>query len=286
MSKKPKAPFFFRVLPKVFPIYELLMPKKADEFIVKMFLTPLNFKIPEAETTFKIQANLGSYKFKGEELMTFQWGNPNGKTVFFIHGWAGRATQYRKFIAPLAEQGYNVIGIEGPGHRHAQKKMSNVLEFAECISSFLKDKEVFASIGHSLGGIALLLATAEFNYKTEKLITISTPTIADDVIDIFRAKIGASKRAPKAIDDFVRQRTGKPFDYYSGAEIAKRIDPKQLKNHLIIHDENDREAPVSHAYEIHRTLEYSEIFTTQNLGHVRILKDDKVVTKTVNFINL
>ena len=62
------------------------MPKKADEFIVKMFLTPLNFKIPEAETTFKIQANLGSYKFKGEELMTFQWGNPNGKTVFFIHG--------------------------------------------------------------------------------------------------------------------------------------------------------------------------------------------------------
>jgi len=285
-KKKPKIPFFFRILPKVFPIFELLLPKKADEFIVKMFFTPLNFKVPKEETTFKLTANLDSILFNDEELMTYQWGDPNGKVVFFMHGWAGRGTQFRKFIAPLAEQGFNVIAIEGPGHSHSKKKMTNVLEFAECLSAFLKDKEVYACVGHSLGGIALLYAVAHFELKTKKLITIATPTIAEDIINVYRAKIGATKRAYKAIYEYVQDKKKKSFAYYSGAEIAKRINPQELKFHLIIHDENDREAPVSNAYEIHKTLEYSEIFTTQNLGHVRILKDEAVIKKVVNYINL
>lgn len=280
-------PLAYRLLPKVFWLSEIFTPKKANDFIVKMFLTPMKFKIPQAEITFKLTAEHDSFIFQNEELLTYRWGNPEGKIIFFMHGWSGRATQFRYFIEPLVQLGYQVLAIEGPGHTHSSKKKTNVLEFAECLSAFLKGKEVYAAIGHSLGGIALLYAMAHFQFKPKKLITIATPTIANEVIDIYREKIGASKKAYRAIDDYVINKTGNPFLYYSGLEIAKRLSPSQYPTcHLIVHDENDKEAPINHALELNKVIPISELYTSQNLGHVRILKDKTVVKRVLNFIDL
>ncbi len=284
-SNVPEIPLKAKILVPIFPLYELVAPKSANQFIVDMFLTPLSFPIPEEEVSFKLKADIDSFPFQGEELMTYSWGNPSHKTVFMMHGWAGRATQFRFIIDALVNSNLHVIAMEGPGHNPKSSKKTNVVEFATALSAFLKDKEIFAAVGHSLGALALLYAIENFNLKPQKLVTTSAPTIAKDVIDIYRKKINATKKAHKAIDRFVMNKMNKPFAYFSGIEIAKRLQEKAIRKHLIIHDKNDREAPIYHARELHKVLPHAELFETQTLGHVRLLKDAVVIKRVVNFLN-
>lgn len=287
MAKKTPQPEIsnkIKLLVSLFPLYELFAPKKSAQFMVDMFLTPLTYPIPEEEVSFKLKAELDSFSFMGEELMTYSWGEPSNPTIFIMHGWAGRATQFRLIANELVKEGFHVLAMEGPGHNPKSQRKTNVVEFATALSGFLKGKDIYGAVGHSLGGLALLYALENFEVKFSKLVTIASPTIAKDVIDIYRKKINASRRAHKAINKFVLARMNKPFAYFSGVEIAKRLGDKAVRKHLIVHDKNDREAPIHHARELHKALPHAELFETQTLGHVRILKDALVIKRVVSFL--
>jgi pimeloyl-ACP methyl ester carboxylesterase len=53
---------------------------------------------------------------------------------------------------------------------------------------------------------------------------------------------------------------------------------------LIIHDENDEDVPVSAAIHIHDQLENGSLLITKKLGHRKILGDENVILKTIDFI--
>jgi pimeloyl-ACP methyl ester carboxylesterase len=53
---------------------------------------------------------------------------------------------------------------------------------------------------------------------------------------------------------------------------------------LVIHDENDDEVPVSASKNIYSNLKNGELLITNNLGHRKILGNQEVIDKTINFI--
>ena len=60
----------------------------------------------------------------------------------------------------------------------------------------------------------------------------------------------------------------------SASEIIKRIEIDCL---LLVHDENDRDVPISHS-ELMKKLEPKAItHFTKGLGHTRILRNDEVI---------
>ena len=53
---------------------------------------------------------------------------------------------------------------------------------------------------------------------------------------------------------------------------------------LVIHDKTDGDVPVSCAYKIRQNLEKGSLLITSELGHTKILRNQEVIKKSINFI--
>ena len=53
---------------------------------------------------------------------------------------------------------------------------------------------------------------------------------------------------------------------------------------LIIHDKDDHDVSVKAAYNIQKHLKNSEIMITESLGHRKILGNDDVIKKIIEFL--
>ena len=70
------------------------------------------------------------------------------------------------------------------------------------------------------------------------------------------------------------------MDSYSSDIVAKNIKIPTL----IIHDSKDKEASVNSALEIRKQLVNGQLLITNGLGHTKILKDNLVISKIIEFI--
>jgi alpha-beta hydrolase superfamily lysophospholipase len=75
------------------------------------------------------QATLEEIVANGLKIQTYRWGDSTKPYVLMMHGWAGRATQFRKFIPELVAAGYQVVGFDGPAHGKSSGKRTTILEF-------------------------------------------------------------------------------------------------------------------------------------------------------------
>ena len=70
------------------------------------------------------------------------------------------------------------------------------------------------------------------------------------------------------------------MDSYSSDYVAKDINIPIL----VVHDTKDLHIPVSSAYAIRKNLKNGQLLITNELGHTRILKDNSVIARTLDFI--
>ena len=82
--------------------------------------------------------------------------------MLLVHGWNGRATQLYRFITPLQQQGYRVLGFDAPAHGHSSGNHTNLAEVSNVILEISRIYGGFHCIvAHSIGGLASLMATIE-----------------------------------------------------------------------------------------------------------------------------
>lgn len=278
--KKKKAPFMLRLVQWSFPALERIFPALARRFFVTIFFTPLNYSVPPKEQEAGREAEKFRIHVKGKKIQCYSWGE--GPAVVVVHGWAGRATQFRKFITPLREAGYRVVGFDGPAHGQSDGRKTNILEFEETFRAlFQKIGTPEAFIAHSFGGAAVLFSAMN-GLPVKKLITIASPTIGDEIINTYLRTIGGSAATGNAFKDFILKTTGKPFDQFTSRYFIQRIEnPPDL---LLVHDEDDDEVYLSHALEMKKLHPPTQLMVTRGLGHTRILKDEPVIRACVTFI--
>lgn len=263
---------------------EKIAPNLAYQMAFKLFFSPIKFKATKAEVLCRQKAKTGSFDFMNESLETLIWGENQNGVVLVMHGWSGRVSQFYEIINQLTTNGYQVVGFNHRAHGRSKAKETSIIEFADAIAIFVKQfPAIKAAIGHSLGGVALLYAKEIHQIKVPHFITISSPSIAFDIVEVFRNKIGISAKIHSKMDAYVEKRTGHPFTFYTATSIANRLG-KTLSSHLIIHDENDKEAPINNAYELNKASVNSTTFITKKLGHTRILKDETVIAQIVHFL--
>ena len=83
-----------------------------------------------------------------------------------------------------------------------------------------------------------------------------------------------------AIDNYVYQRTGNHFDYYSAQINAREISHIPL---FLFHDKDDQEAGIDHAEALNKAHGNCQLIVTTGLGHNRILKDKNVIEKIADY---
>ena len=279
--KKDKTPVLLKVVRWWFPKLERFAPSIANRFFVKVFFTPLRYAVPEKEKETLASAKKFTIQILDKNIQCYSWGT--GPLVLLVHGWAGRPTQFRKFITRLVDAGYEVVGFDGPAHGASDGRRTNIKEFEAVIKKLyeLKGKPK-AIITHSFGGSAVLYSAMN-GLPVSKLINIASPVIADDIIRTYLKAINGSWKTAEFFKSYILDTQGKPFEEFTAEHFIRNLrQPIQL---LLVHDEDDKDVGIHQAEALIKLYSKAKLFRTKGLGHTRILKDDNVIDICVTFIS-
>jgi predicted alpha/beta hydrolase family esterase len=264
----------------VFPKVERIAPSIARRWFIRLFFSPPRFPFPAQEKAIIREAKKFFVSLPGKKVQCYAWGE--GPIVLLVHGWAGRASQFRNFIPFLTNAGYQVIAFDAPAHGLTKGSKTTVIDFKNSILEIEKVVGNFhAAIAHSLGGGASLFALSE-GLRVKTLVTIATPTMGDEIIHEFNARLNGSGKSITGLKQHIEKTLQRPFDEFMSTHFIPQISYDF--DWLIIHDVNDREASSENARRLKEAYPAADLLETEGLGHVRILKDEKVIERCLDFI--
>lgn len=269
-----------KVIQRVYPVVEKVFPSLAHRFFITVFFTPINYGVPEKEKPVENDAEKFTIVVNGKKIQCYAWGS--GPVVLLVHGWAGRATQFRKFIPALVAAGFGVVGFDGPAHGKSEGRSTNIPEFEKALAALYdRTGTPVGIVAHSFGGGAVLSAAAN-GLPVPKLVSIASPTIGDEIIATYLKTINASPDTARFFKDYVLRTTGKPFDEYTSLHFVTRIRPDMPI--LLVYDEDDEQVPPKHGQVLKERYPGAQLLTTRGLGHTRILRDEEVIKRSISFL--
>jgi pimeloyl-ACP methyl ester carboxylesterase len=280
--KKNRTPVLLQLVQWVYPRLEKTFPSLAHRFFITIFFSPLNYAVPEKERVIEKQSDKFILHIGGRKSQCYSWGRKEDPTVLLVHGWAGRATQFRKIIPALLQEGYRVVGFDGPAHGKSDGRSTSIMEFEAAL------RGIYETIGtpegviaHSFGGGAVLYAAMN-GLPVKKLINIASPTIGDEIIGTYLKTINGSSSSANFFKSWILKTTGKAFDEFTAMHFVQRL-PQPVKL-LLVHDDDDAEVSLAHALALQKVYPQAGLYKTSGLGHTRILRDEGVIKECVSFL--
>ena len=262
-------------------ILEVTSPRLAAKFAIKLFTTPIKYKLPKREEEMdRLSRHQELYvPALDKTIMLYHYG-PGTKRVLLVHGWSGRGTQLHSIADKLLKNGYSTISFDAPAHGKSGSKTSDMTEFVACILEIQKQFGPFEyAVGHSLGAMAVLNAIKQ-GLQVNKAVTIGSGDIIKDIMDDFNSKLGMNIATAKLMIRLFEKKFNETINNYSAYIAAGDVSIPVL----VIHDEDDADVPVSAAHHIVKHLANAELMITQGLGHRKILGDNKVIKKIIQFL--
>ncbi|UPZ14661.1 alpha/beta hydrolase [Flavobacterium humidisoli] len=287
MAKKAINPTKSLKIPKIIiisaKICAFISTKLVTKFAAKIFTTPIKHKVPkrELEMDAKSIQELIFVPSIDKSIVTYSYGQSQRK-VLLVHGWSGRGTQLFKIADELLAQGYSTVSFDAPAHGKSKGTTTIMSEF---IASILEIEKQFGpfeiAIGHSLGGMSVLNAIKD-GFKIEKAVVIGSGDIIQDILDEFTSKLGLQKEISNHLKDAFESKYQVIMDDFSAYRAAQKINIPVL----VIHDNDDPEVSVKAGKHIYENLKNGSLFLTDGLGHRKILGNQNVIRKILEFIKI
>lgn len=262
-----------------FAIMEQISPFLSSRIAAFLFFTPIRFKAPVQEQKYLSDAKTKTITYKNNKVKVYEWGDAK-KAILLVHGWAGRATQVAHLAKPLIENGYKVYSFDAPGHGNSNGRHTHFIEFSEIIIELNnRFQDIESIIGHSMGGSACVHAITQ-GFNPKKCITIGAPASVNWVLKSYCKQLNLSDKIAEIIKTHLEKKFAQKFEDLSLRTMVKHIETPGL----VIHCEDDVDAPVECAHQIHENWKNSTLLCTQNLGHRRILKNKEVAQQIIDFL--
>lgn len=250
-------------------------PALAAGLNQRLFVRPRRIAPREWELAFEASAHRERI---GPGLSVLRAGE--GPIVACLHGWEGRATQFGAMAPALVARGFSVLAIDGPGHGHSTGRIADPILFARALRQVADAVgPLHAVIGHSMGGGASIIALAE-GLEAQRLVTIAAPASLFEVLHRFADAMHMPPRAARHFVAAVRRHTRAPAHL---AELT-RLGRAMAVPSLIMHARDDREVPFSDAERLAAAWPNATLLPVEGLGHRRILRDERVISRAVEFI--
>lgn len=262
-------------------ILEKTSPKLAAKFAMKIFTSPIKFKIPKREQ--KMDANsrqeIINIPSIGKKINVYHYGDSPHR-VLLVHGWSGRGTQLLSIADKLIKNGYSTISFDAPAHGKSPGKYSDMTQFIAAILELEKQYGPFDhAVGHSLGAMAVLNSIKQ-GLSVQKAVIVGSGDIIEDIVIDFNTKLGMNFATAKLMVKLFEKKFGTTINSYSASVAAKEVKIPVL----MFHDEGDMDVPVTAAANIYSHLPDAELIITHGLGHRKILGDTRVIKKIVEFL--
>lgn len=285
MAKKASNPIQSLKIPQFIilssKVCAFISTKLATKYAAKLFTTPVKHKVPKRELEMNdksIQSELYVSSIN-KNIVIYEYGKSE-KKILLVHGWSGRGTQLFKIADELLHNGYSTISFDAPAHGKSAGKTTIMSDFIESILEIEKKYGPFEiAIGHSLGGMSVLNAIKR-GLKVEKAIIIGSGDVVQDILDDFIFKLGLKPKMSILLRDYFEKKYQTKMDNYSAYRAAKEIKIPVL----VIHDNDDPEVSVKAGKHIFENLENGILFLTDKLGHRKILGNQNVIKKIIDFI--
>ena len=262
-------------------ILSLVSTKLTVLFAARLFTSPIKYKIPKREIEMDRASRQKVVHIQNinRNVVVYQYGEST-KKILLVHGWSGRGTQLVKFADALLADGFSTVSFDAPAHGKSLYRTTLMPEFIESILQIEKDFGPFeGAVGHSLGGMSLMNAMKQ-SLKISRLVIIGSGDTVKDIIDNFILQLQMKPKIGDLMRIHFEQKYGQTMDSFSSYIAAKEIEIPVL----VIHDECDTDVNVKCAFHIHKHLKNGELFITNGLGHRKILGDEDIIAKCINFI--
>ncbi len=256
--------------------------KLATKHAIKLFRTPIKYKIPARELPFYTHSKkeLVFIDELNKKIMVYQNGDSDRK-IILIHGWSGRGTQLYKIADAFLKQGFSTISFDAPAHGLSTGKETMMNEFVICIRKLSELYGPFDyGIGHSLGGMALLNAINR-GITFKKAVCIGSGNSIYQIMKDFVAQLELNPVIADKMKAHYDKQFGVDLENFSSYNVAKNIEIPVF----IIHDSDDNDVPVQCAYDIHENLKHGKLMITNGLGHRKILGNSEVLENIRKFIH-
>lgn len=235
--------------------------------------------VPEGGESFEVEA-------QGHVVRGVVWGS--GPTVYLMHGWGGRGSQFGAMVAPLVLAGRRVAVFDAPSHGEsdpgpAGPGTSNGVEFARALDAvFCRFGPAEAVIAHSMGTISTYLAIRYGWLGSERLVFVAPMVEFNSLLDQFQQVLGLGPRTRRALDRGIEDFVGLAVRDFDARVQARHVDPRPT---LVITDRGDRQTPYPDVVDFADTIGAS-LISTEGLGHRKLLRDPAVVQAVVEFITV
>jgi len=281
MNNKPKPQQNIpRIIIKTVKILETISTKLTVNFVYKLFITPINHKIPKREEYMEQnteQLFIDVPKIK-KKIRVLEYGKSK-KKVLLVHGWSGRGTQLVSIARALRKKGCMIIGFDAPAHGKSEGKTSHMILFIECILELERIYGKFEiAIGHSLGGMSIINAIKK-GFKPEKAVIIGSADVVSDIFEGFIESLQLKEKIFFRLKEKFEKKINNVLSDYDVFRAAEKVSIPVF----VIHDKQDTNVPYSCAEHIYKNLPIGKLLLTEGLGHRKILGDTNVIQQIIDF---
>ena len=252
-----------------------IAPEWTAKRVYKMISKPRVRPVREHEIPIINSAQKTRISFKGFELQLYQWGVENYRSIFLIHGWEGRASNFGSLVPILVEQGYRVISFDGPGHGESSKGSTNMLEFSDFITEMITKFRPNDLISHSFGSITTLHALNRTpDVPISKWLIVTTTFDFNEWIEELKTQFGLPGKMVKKLVELIERKVEFKSEQLNINYLGPRIE--QVEQIKMIHSVDDQVISIEDSRRASVPLKAEELVEVDGLGHYRILWSDEL----------
>lgn len=212
----------------------------------------------------------------------FSWGN--GKTkVLLTHGWASKAADFYELISELKKtKDLEIIAFDAPGNGSSVSEFSNLMLYADSVKLIAANYAVpDFLIGHSLGGMANVIAIQEAQLKPKHLISIAPLIRLKENFEQSMDLVNIGKSAQANFFKNFSNEFPVDADYFN---LTNLYSLNGAINHFLAYDEQDHISPYAYLTEFLCKNERIKAKAYQDAGHYKILKSPEVIADIATLI--
>lgn len=260
-------------------ILAIVSPTAAARKGFLLFCRPFRLPINQKQKEFFNSADKFTLETDGYRVQGYRWGRGPVK-ILFLHGWQSHTYRWKAYIEALPKDDYTIFSLDAPGHGLSSGNFLSVPLYSLLIENFIKENNgVHTVVAHSLGGFSLLYTFHRLPLlPVNNIVLMAPPGEAKDFISVFQSTLGINKRTTQLVINHFAGRYDVSPEYFSTIRFASSVNVKGL----IIHDEEDPEAPYQYSIPLQQVWNKARLVTTKGFGHN--LRSSTVVKEVVDYI--
>ncbi len=262
-----------------------LNPDRAATKLAKLFLTPPRIGVKDWQSKGMARARYRRLRFGSTGFLSvYTWCAAckvaDAPTVLLVHGFGGRASQLSGYATALAASGFRVVAFDAPAHGESDGRRSGMPDFVaaiEAVAAWVGPLQ--AVLAHSMGAAATVTALRE-GMVANRVVLIASPANPGRYLAETARLVGATDRVAGRAQAQIEAHYGIAFDDFRVPLNATALTQPAL----IVHDATDLRVPVEEGKQIAQAWRSAQIRLTENLGHIRILRDPDTTAAIQTFL--